>query len=195
MPVYLGQYYNCASDRGNKFRRAIDSFLCQTYTDAELIIVSDGCEDSETIMELNYNGIDNVKFFRIEKQKLFAGYTRNFGISMSSGKWICYLDSDDKFGMNHLNMIAYQLDDNFEWFYYDDFLVRSEKLTKRRSVVPKAGRIGTSSIVHKRELVINWTDGYNHDYQLVKQLMAFRGKKLEQVPEYFVCHMPNVTDI
>ena len=42
MPVYLGDYEGCASNREVKFVRAINSFLKNNF-DAELIIVSDDC--------------------------------------------------------------------------------------------------------------------------------------------------------
>ena len=43
MASYLGEYENSASDRKTKFIRAVDSFVNQTYKDAELIIISYGC--------------------------------------------------------------------------------------------------------------------------------------------------------
>ena len=50
MPVYLGEYEGCASNRENKFIRAINSFLTSTLLDSELIIVSDNCLIAEQIV-------------------------------------------------------------------------------------------------------------------------------------------------
>jgi glycosyltransferase involved in cell wall biosynthesis len=56
MPCFLGEYEGCASNREQKLIRAIHSFNTQTHEDRELVIVSDGCED--TIRVANQFNID-----------------------------------------------------------------------------------------------------------------------------------------
>lgn len=77
--------------------RAIESVLNQTYNNIEVIVVDD-CSSDNTIKILNkkYSGNTQVK---IEKLSTNSGacVARNRGISLSKGKYIAFLDSDDEF--------------------------------------------------------------------------------------------------
>ena len=50
MPVYLGEYEGCATNREDKFIRAVNSFLQNNLSDSELIIVSDDCLITKNIV-------------------------------------------------------------------------------------------------------------------------------------------------
>ena len=52
MQSYLGDYPGSRKDSKNKFVRAVSSFLRQTHEDKELVIVSDGCEDTKKLYKL-----------------------------------------------------------------------------------------------------------------------------------------------
>ena len=86
-------------NRTDTLKRAIDSVLCQTYDNIEIIVVDDNAEHLE-IREKNkkliesYNG--KIKF--IENQKnLGGGLSRNEGIKVSKGKFVAFLDDDDEY--------------------------------------------------------------------------------------------------
>jgi len=82
--------------------RAIDSVLNQTYKNIELIVVDDNDPDTDyrkdTEKVLNsYLTIDKrVKYIQHERNKNGAA-ARNTGIRNSSGYYICFLDDDDYF--------------------------------------------------------------------------------------------------
>ena len=72
---------------------AIQSILCQTYKDFELIIVDDGSEKQiEPIIRRRFVD-ERIKIFRIENSGL--GSALNHGIRNSKGKYIARLDDDD----------------------------------------------------------------------------------------------------
>lgn len=192
MPSHLGEYPKAATNREDKFRRAVDSFLNQTYDSAELVIVSDGCKVTDEICELEYSSYNKIRFFGIEKQPLFSGKVRQIGISLSRGEWITYLDTDDMLGAKHLEDMEPYLVSKYDWIYYNDYLNKRGKI-EERNVGLIAGSIGTSSITHRRAIKVKWPDGYNHDYGVVKQLLRFPYRKIP-TPSYYVMHMPNVTD-
>jgi glycosyltransferase involved in cell wall biosynthesis len=196
MPVYLGEYEGCASDRDNKFIRAIESFLGNTYRNKELVIVSDGCDITEKIFKEKYAKSDYIVFDKIEKQPLFSGNVRARGIDICSGQLIMYLDSDDMYGINHINSVVSGIEDyKFDWCYYNDY-IKTEKSANRRGTILEYGRVGTSSIAHKRSDV-NWhgCDGYGHDWVFIQKLMMSTGNYGKIFgTEYFVCHVPNILD-
>ena len=75
--------------------RCINSILSQTYKNIELILVDDGSIDSSSLICKNWTKLDKrVKYFY--KENSGAGDTRNYGISKSKGKYICFVDSDDE---------------------------------------------------------------------------------------------------
>lgn len=198
MASYLGEYPNRAKNPEQKFLRAVKSFINQTYQNKELIIVADGCDKTEELYNKYFSQLTTIKFDKVDKQPLYGGLVRSIGIEIASGDVICYLDNDDVFGKNHLEIIMNQFTDDVDMVYYDDYLVRSADFKKlhKRSNETRYGSIGTSSIAHKNLKLhefkhINnwWSDGYGHDWVFVMKLITngLKFKKLEQSPQYLVC--------
>lgn len=80
-------FYNCPY-----VDQAVQSALNQTYEDIEVIIVNDGSNQHMQIMEPY---MDRIKY--IEKEHGGTASALNRGIKESSGKYICWLSSDDIF--------------------------------------------------------------------------------------------------
>lgn len=81
-------------NRESQIGRAIRSILRQTYAHYEIIIVDDGSTDrTEEIV----HGIrdDRLQYIRLENNH-GAAYARNVGIRASKYKYIAFLDSDDE---------------------------------------------------------------------------------------------------
>jgi len=198
MPVYLGGYEGYgspgASNPSDKFVRAVLSFVHQSLSGNELIIVADGCKKAEAIYEDGFSSNPDIKFKYIEKQQPFSGKVRQTGIEMSEGEIICYLDHDDVFGEDHLKIVSDNFDiERYDWVYYDDYVVQNIEHTQmaKRDNILALGRIGTSSIAHKWDIGVHWGDGYGHDFELIeKYLLSLKYKKIV-TPEYFVCHIPD----
>jgi glycosyltransferase involved in cell wall biosynthesis len=196
MASYLGEYEGAAKNRINKFHRAVDSFISQPYQHKELIIVSDGCEVTEKIVEENYLSNKQVELIKLPKQELFSGNVRDAGLRAASGDIICYLDTDDYFGNSHLSMIASNLGER-DWVYYNDVIRFSNNKFVTKDVRLELGAIGTSSIAHRNLSDISWKgcDGYNHDWTLVQKLIKdhpSHGKIFGCA--YYICHVPNQVD-
>lgn len=195
MPVYLGEYEGCAKDRDEKFKTAVSSFVNQKYKNKELIIVSDGCDIAEEIHS-KYLDYPNVKFFKINKQSTFSGKVRYEGVKRATGDVICYLDSDDILGINHLSIIAEGFNNsNIDWIYYNDLLSPPNQAPIPRDVELRHGSIGTSTVAHRSDCKVSWNecDGYGHDWTFVQQLIKNEPnhKKIFGA-EYLVCHVPNI---
>ncbi len=86
-------------NRANLLDKAIESILNQSFSDWELIIVDDGSTDNTKEVVEKYPD-DRIKY--IYQSNAERSIARNNGISHSKGKYICFLDSDDKFTSNRL---------------------------------------------------------------------------------------------
>ena len=190
MPVFLGDYSTRGTNPSDKFKRAVNSFLLQEYKDTELMIISDGCDLTESIFNEFFLSYPNVHFHKIIRETSFGGRARQTGIEMSQGELICYLDHDDMFGPNHIKIINENFDK--DWVYYDDYIMLNIEHTEsyKRDNIIEVGRIGSSSIVHKRSLNVQWGDGYGHDWFMIEKYLLPHPCIKIPTPEYYVCHTP-----
>lgn len=83
-------------------RKCVDSLLDQTYKNTEIILVNDCSEDSSLSVCNEYSSeYKNVVTINNDKN-LGVSATRNRGIDVSTGKYICFVDSDDYVEPNYL---------------------------------------------------------------------------------------------
>lgn len=70
---------------------AIESVSNQTYKNLEIIVIDDGSTD-DSLDEL---GVYQSKIRIVTRENRGIVYTRNEGIDLSKGEFICFLDADD----------------------------------------------------------------------------------------------------
>jgi teichuronic acid biosynthesis glycosyltransferase TuaG len=88
----------------------ICSVLNQDYQNWELILVDDMSIDNSSIIVKKYINIDERIKYLYSNKKLFACGARNLGTDMATGKFIAFLDSDDKWHPNKLTkQVAFML--------------------------------------------------------------------------------------
>ncbi len=87
-------------NRGYIIRDAINSVLNQTYKNLELIIVDDGSDDDteDVIKSISDSRIIYIKL----EGRHGANYARNVGCKRSNGKYIAFIDSDNKWLVDKL---------------------------------------------------------------------------------------------
>lgn len=85
----------------NTLQLCIDSILKQSFTDFELILVNDGSKDnSGEIVDSFAKNDERIKV--IHKQNTGVSDTRNTGINIAKGRYIVFIDSDDRVGDSFL---------------------------------------------------------------------------------------------
>jgi glycosyltransferase involved in cell wall biosynthesis len=98
--------YNRASFLGETIR----SVIAQTYTNLEIIIVDDGSTDeTENLIQNLTTG--QIKYFKIPHSGSFA-VVRNFGILKAHGDFIAFLDSDDLWEKEKIELQVNALSDS-----------------------------------------------------------------------------------
>ncbi len=90
LPVYNVEKY---------LQRSVDSVLLQTYTNLEILLIDDGSPDNCPALCDGYAAGDQ-RIRVIHKQNAGLGMARNTGIDHATGKYICFLDSDDYIAPN-----------------------------------------------------------------------------------------------
>ena len=87
MPVY---------NSGKYLRECLDSLISQTFTDFEVICADDGSTDDSPAILREYAEKDQ-RFTILSQDHAYAGAARNLGMSHARGKYLIFLDSDDRF--------------------------------------------------------------------------------------------------
>ena len=80
---------------------AIDSVLCQSYSDYELVLVNDGSSDDISALK-SFTDRENVRL--ISQKGEGPAQARNAGVRAAKGEYIAFLDSDDLFQPEKLAM-------------------------------------------------------------------------------------------
>lgn len=99
IPLYNGERF---------IRNAIESVLCQTVQDFELIVVDDGSKDRGKDIVLDMK--DPITYIYQDNSGTAAA--RNRGFLNSHGDYIAFLDQDDRWYPQKLETQIWQLDDN-----------------------------------------------------------------------------------
>lgn len=93
-------------DRQELFNKAVQSVFHQTYSNIELIVVDDHSTVPPVIEEAPEHV--EVKYHRNDKASGGA-ISRNTGVRLSQGEFICFLDDDDYYHENKLQTLFEQL--------------------------------------------------------------------------------------
>jgi glycosyltransferase involved in cell wall biosynthesis len=88
-------------NRGNILKRALDSLISQTEHDWEAVVVDDESSDN-TYLKIAPYLKSNHKIRYLRKLHSGESLSKNAGISVSKGKIISFLDSDDEYNPVHL---------------------------------------------------------------------------------------------
>ena len=89
IPVYNGERF---------ISQAIDSVLCQTYKNIEIIVVDDGSTDNTLQILETYKHLDNVTaIFHEGCVNKGVSSSRQLGVKSATGEYIAFLDADDIF--------------------------------------------------------------------------------------------------
>jgi len=90
-------------NRAHLISKTIDFVLRQTYRDFELIIIDDASTDNTEAVVREFND-SRVIYYKNEKN-LERSASRNKGIKLAKGTFVCFCDSDDHWHQNHLSVI------------------------------------------------------------------------------------------
>lgn len=130
--------------------RALDSVVCQSMQDFEIVIVDDGSKDNTKEVVDEFFAGKNINYKYIYQQNGGAGKARNTAVKNASGEYLAFLDADDEWHKDKLHIqydqikkynakfvsTTYTYDDLCEvnevkvkQYSFDDFLVSNRTST------------------------------------------------------------------
>lgn len=152
-------------NRATLLEVAIRSVVAQTFSDWELLVVDDGSTDNTAALVQSYAASDpRIKY--IYQQNSERSAARNNGIKQSQGKYICFLDSDDFYLSNRLELLFQFLINltNELGFYYTAISYQTEFGIEERKELSRGDLsifdfiflaiIGTPQVVVSKRLLL-----------------------------------------
>ena len=94
-------------------RKALDSIKAQSFTDYELIVICDACDDDTEQIAKEYGAITEAVSYHCD------GLTRNRGLELATGDYILFMDDDDWWLHE---FVLEQLDQKIREFYWADII-------------------------------------------------------------------------
>ena len=154
--------------------KCISSVLKQSYKNFEIIVVDNSSTD---------NTLNIIESFKSEKIKIFniknygnISISRNLGIEKSIGKWIAFIDSDDLWEKEKLQILSNKFN-NYDFIFHDMKIIKNQneeidtfrfKIIKNKNLKfieylsIKGNPIFNSSVVVRKNL-LNQVDRISED--------------------------------
>lgn len=118
-------------NRSFDLKRALTSLNHQSYKSFEVLICDDGSTDNTPEVVADFSKDLNIKYIKIPNSGRPA-IPRNLGITQAKGKYIAFLDSDDWWHENKLQL-AFECLENGADLVYSDFY-KAKSLTEKEIV-------------------------------------------------------------
>lgn len=125
-------------ERLNLLKCLLQSIVCQTYTNWEVVLIYDGSnsgvDESHKLMINEYLKDNRIKYYSIDKSDLIAGTNKYFpvpihsrnvaseiGSGLSKGEWIIHTNDDNYYTPNLLQEIvdAINLNEDVNFVYWE----------------------------------------------------------------------------
>lgn len=117
-------------------QKTLNSVVNQTYSFFEVLMIDDASNDESKEIALSYTKDERFKLISLDKNKGVAN-ARNIGIESANGEYICFLDSDDWWESEKLNIqIQQTLDNDFNLSYMEYFRINEKTQTILSHVKP-----------------------------------------------------------
>ncbi len=161
---------------------AIDSIYAQTYTNWEIIFWDNASTDDSSDIAQKYDS--RLKYYHVTKTTEI-GEARNLALSKAQGDYLAFLDCDDLWMPNKLNLQVAVLEDNLDYkFCYGGVHYIDENEKKLRDTIPiaKSGftikqqldsfEIGIQSVLIRNDIDISFDTSleFSPDYDLLMLL-------------------------
>jgi GT2 family glycosyltransferase len=108
---------------------AVISLLHQTYPNIEIIVIEDGENTSQQLMDRYTQNYSNIQYHYtgVNNGRSYAG---NYGMAKANGSYLCFLDDDDLVYADHIETImAEMVEGKFQMIHVPAFCVTTDTLS------------------------------------------------------------------
>ena len=170
-------------NHANFLGKALESIIHQTYNNWEAIVIDNHSTD-ETNKVIDKFKDSRIQYFKIFNDGIIAK-SRNFGINVAKGDWIAFLDSDDWWTKDKLEICIKNIAEDVDFIYHklDIIYDNSNSYLKRKKIVGRhlnkpilnnlliseikdGSAIGNSSVVVRKN-ILNKIGGISENEQMV----------------------------
>lgn len=171
-----------------RLREAVASVIAQTYSNIQLVVVEDGGNTAQNFMDeiRSHNVLKEVTYLSLPKMgRCNAG---NAGLEAAHGDLLCFLDDDDLFYADHLEVLvdAWSKEPELGAVYGLAYQVRTEVM----SVEPWVYREVEHSLIYKQPF--NRYLMWHHNYLPIQTVLFNR--KLFDIYGGFDTELDNLED-
>lgn len=142
-------------NKARTLRYAIDSVLWQTFEDFELWVVGDGCTDNSASVVEAYHD-PRVNWYNLPENTGYQSEPHNEGLRRAKGRYIAYLNHDDIWLPNHLQVLVDCIEETGADFAYSilEWILKYADFYADIPHYPYAPRPPeASATMHRREIV------------------------------------------
>ena len=139
MPVYNAERY---------MQQSIESIIAQTYQNWELLIVDDGSTDSSVQIMQEYCSRDRRIQMIPSTGNEGVASARNKGIQAAKGEYIAFLDSDDLWKAEKLEIQIHYMQEYNCGFVYSAYDVIDEKNVYQKTITPYWDKVSYEKLLN-----------------------------------------------
>ncbi len=162
--------------------KALNSVVNQTYKNWEAIIIDNNSTDDTDNVIIQYND-PRIKYLKIHNNGIIAK-SRNMGIRQAKGEWIAFLDSDDWWTKDKLEVCLSKINKNVDFVHHaHEYVSKSKSYFKKKIIkgrelkkpilndlliggITKGSQISNSSVIVRKNILTK-IGGLNENKMLV----------------------------